>query len=290
VGRETNKQRRQRQAATAREKAAAARAVARRQEQRRRAVAVLSTVGVLAVVGVIIADLAINSSGGSGGSTLRAAANPTVVKDVTGVSKASLASIGQGSAQLIAKAVSDPALTDNGKPELLYIGGEFCPYCAAERWSLVQALSRFGTFSNLRQIRSAVTDGNIATFTFYKSTYKSKYLSFVPVENEDRDRNQLEAMSKSQTQIFSKYTNGFPFLDFGGKYVQLNAGFSPGDLSGLNQQQIAAQLADPNSKIAKDILGEANVVTAMICKMTNNQPASACLVPAITTIQGNLSA
>jgi hypothetical protein len=34
---------------------------------------------------------------------------------------------------------------------MLYIGAEYCPYCAAERWPLVMALSKFGTFSNLPQ-------------------------------------------------------------------------------------------------------------------------------------------
>jgi len=290
VGRETNKQRRARQAETAREKAAAARAVARRQEQRRRAAVILSTVGVIVAVGVIIAVVAINSNSKSSGSNARLTANRSVLREVTKVSPASLASIGQGTAQLIAKPATDPALTLNGKPELLYVGGEFCPFCAAERWSMVQALSRFGTFSGLREIRSAVTDGNIATFTFYKSTYKSKYLSFVPVENEDRNRNQLEPMTKAQQTIFTKYTNGFPFLDFGGKYTQTNAGFNPNDLSGFDQAQIASKLSDPTSKVSTDILGESNVVTAMICKMTNNQPASVCDVPSITTLQGAIGA
>jgi thiol-disulfide isomerase/thioredoxin len=290
VGRETNKQRRAKQAATARDKAAAARAIARRQEQRRRAVSILSTVGVIAVVGVIIAVFAVNAGSKSGGSTARTPANKAVLSELTGVSQASLASIGQGTAQLLAKPASDPPLTANGKPELLYVGGEFCPFCAAERWSMVQALSRFGTFTGLREIRSAVTDSDIATFTFYKSTYRSKYLSFVPIENEDRDRKLLEPLTKAQQAIFTKYTNGFPFLDFGGKYTQTNAGYDPTDLSGLNQQQIASKLSDPTSKITTDILGEANVVTATICKMTNNQPASVCDLPDITNLQGAIGA
>ncbi len=251
--------------------------------------AVLSTVLVIAAVGAIVAVIAITSSGKSG-STARLSATPSVVNEVTSVSPASLASVGQGSAQLLAKPITDPPLTQNGKPELLYIGGEFCPFCAAERWSLVQALSRFGTFSNLKEIRSALTDGNIATFSFYKASYQSKYLSFVAVENEDRDRKQLEPLTTAEAKIFTKYTTGFPFLDFGGKYVQLNSGYSPNDISGLNQKQIAADLADPTSKVGKDILGEANVVTAMLCKLTNNRPASVCHAVDITSIQSHLSA
>lgn len=293
MGRETNRQRRERQAATAREKAAAARAVARRREQRRRAAAVLSAVVVIAVVGVVAAVIAINASGKKNNAAgNRRVAPASVISDVTSVPAATYAEVGQGNAALISKATNDPPLTDNGKPEFLFIGGEFCPYCAAERWAMIAALSRFGQFSHLSEISSSSSDvyANTPSFTFYKASYTSKYVSFVPVENEDRNRKQLEPLTRAQATIFSKYTNGFPFLDIGGKYVQLNAGFNPGDLSGLTQQQVASDLSDPTSKVAKDILGEANVLTAMICTQTHNQPASVCQASDITSLQANLGA
>ena len=34
-------------------------------------------------------------------------------------------------------------------PEILYMGAEYCPYCAAQRWATIVALSRFGTWSGL---------------------------------------------------------------------------------------------------------------------------------------------
>jgi hypothetical protein len=292
VGRETNRQRRERQAASAREKAAAARAAARRQEQRRRAVAILSSVGVIALVGVVVAIIAINASGKNNVAGNRKPAAASVVRGITSVPAATFSQVGQGNAQLIQKAVNDPPLTSNGKPEFLFVGGEFCPYCAAERWSMVAALSRFGKFSNLSEVSSSSTDvyKNTPTLSFYKSTYTSKYVSLVALENEDRDRKQLEPLTQQQAALFTKYTRGFPFLYLGGKYVQLNAGFSPGDLAGMTQQQVVNQLSDPTSKVAKDILGEANVLTAMICKLTNNKPASVCQASDITSLQGNLNA
>ena len=291
MGRETNRQRRQRQAATAREKAAVARAAQRRADQRRRAWLTISGIVALAVVGVLIAVVAINSGGNSKQANDRATAATGVVNSVTSVTPAALQTVGAGSAQVLAKPTQgDPPLTSNGKPELLYVGGEFCPFCAAERWSMVQALSRFGTFSNLSQIRSATNDGNYATFSFYKSNYTSKYLSFDPVENEDRNHKTLQPMTSAQQALFTKYTTGFPFLYFGGKYVQTNSGYDPTVLTGLNWQQIAAQLKNPNSKVAQGILGEANNLTATICKMTNNQPSSVCLKPDITTLQSKIGA
>ena len=36
------------------------------------------------------------------------------------------------------------------------------------------------------------------------------------------------------------------------------------------------------------VLGGANYITAAICKMTNNQPASVCAAPSITAVAGGL--
>jgi hypothetical protein len=196
VGRETNKQRRERQATTAREKAAAARAVQARVEQRRRAKTILSSIVGVAVVGALIAVIAINSDGGKS-STDRPIAQDSIVNAVTGVTPATYDEIGQGGVSTDAiKAINDEPLEKDGKPQLLFVGGEFCPFCAAERWSLVAALSRFGTFSDLKQIRSAVNDGDLATFSFYKSSYTSKYIDFNPIEYSDRNHAKLESISK----------------------------------------------------------------------------------------------
>jgi hypothetical protein len=288
VGRETNKQRREKQAGTAREKAAAARASQARVDQRRRAKTILSSVVAVVVVVAVIAVIAITRPSHQSATGNRTSADPAIVSGVTGVEGASLDTVGQGDADLSAiKAINDSPLTDKGKPELLFIGAEFCPYCAAERWSMVQALSRFGTFKNLSTIRSSSTDTfpNTATFSFYKSSYTSQYLSFVSVEDEDRSSAPLEKPTSAENAIWMKYTQGsFPFMDVGGNYVVTNAGFSPGDLSGLTWSQITNDLKDPTNAIAKDILGESNVITAMICKMTNDQPSSVCSASGVSAV------
>ena len=65
-----------------------------------------------------------------------------------------------------------------------YIGAEYCPFCAAERWALTVALSRFGTFSGLAGTHSSSTDvyPDTQTLSFYGSHYTSPYLDFQPVE------------------------------------------------------------------------------------------------------------
>ena len=43
-------------------------------------------------------------------------------------------------------------------------------------------------------------------------------------------------------------------------------------LAGKTQAQIAEALKDPSSPIAKAVDGSANVYTAALCQLTNNQP------------------
>lgn len=118
---------------------------------------------------------------------------PTAVVDkVTSVSARTLNTVGSGAFTGRIQAITgNPApLTATGKPELLYIGAEFCPYCAAERWAMIVALSRFGTFSGLATVQSAVSDGagnqepypDTPTWTFAHAGYSSLYLTFGEVE------------------------------------------------------------------------------------------------------------
>jgi hypothetical protein len=294
MGRESNKKRRAGQAATAREKAAAARAIQQREEQRRRAFRILSVVVVVVLVGAGIAVVALTHKSGSNISD-RAAASPSVVKAVTTVSDATLTKINTGNVATLPTAVTgnEPPLTANGKPELLYIGAEFCPYCAVERWSLAEALSKFGTLSNVGEVHSAVDDGNYASLDFYKAGYTSKYLTFTPVEAEDRNSKQLQKPSSTQAALWLKLSNGsegFPFIDFGNKLdLAANAPLDPSVLGTSTQQQIASQLNNPSSKIAQTIGGGANDDIASICAMTNNQPSTVCSTPTISALETKLT-
>ena len=42
-------------------------------------------------------------------------------------------------------------------PEII-VATEYCPYRAAQNWAMIVALSRFGTFTGLRTIRSVTFD------------------------------------------------------------------------------------------------------------------------------------
>jgi hypothetical protein len=293
MGRETNKRRRDAQARGAREKAAAARAAQQRADQRKRALSIIGTIVGVVALAAVLAVVAITHKSSSPSD--RAAASPAVVKDVTSVSDATLNRVGAGNVLTPPTAVSGhPPLTANGKPELLYIGAEFCPFCAVERWSLAEALSKFGTFSNLGEVHSAVDDGNYASLDFYKSSYSSKYLTFTPVENEDRNSKPLQSVTSEQKSLWTKLSApsqpGFPFIDFGNKYlIARTAPLDPSVLGSNTQAQIAAQLNDPTSKIAQTVSGGANDDIAAICAMTGNQPANVCSSPVIKGIQSRIA-
>jgi thiol-disulfide isomerase/thioredoxin len=243
---------------------------------------------VLAVVAVLII-VKVAGSGGSGGGSATASSQPAVVSAVTSVPVATTDAVGKGTAnpKMLVPLSGAPALASGGKPEVLYMGAEYCPFCATERWAMLNALSRFGTFSNINFIHSAADDtpASVPTLTFYKSTFSSKYVTFTPVEMQKIDRTTLQAPTSEQKALLNKYDappyvqgagGSIPFMDFGGKYIVSGASYDYNVLSGKSYAQIATAMKDPSSDIAKGAIGAANQMTAAICKLTGDQPATAC--------------
>ena len=289
---------------------AAQRAAAQQAQRRNRML--IAGGAIVAVVAVVLSIAALSGKSTTSTSSSGASAPPTgsalasVVTTTTTVPAATLDQVGAGQVSATPSAITGPPLTSGGKPEMLYMGAEYCPYCAAERWSMVVALSRFGTFSGLAAIRSAAKDGagqaepypNTATWTFVNAQFASKYLTFTPVEMNTNipdpstgGYTTLQTPTAEQQALLSKYdaaNNGaIPFIDYGNKYLSVGASYDPGVLKGLTWSQIAADLHNPASPVAKAALGTANYMTAVICKLTGDQPASAC-TPVVKSLQGKL--
>ncbi len=303
-----------------REKIAAQRAAEHRAEQRRRIL--IASGSVIAVIAVVVAFIVFKANSkpstpvASSSSTVTGSALNDLVATVTSVPASTLDKVGDGGSAVSAKPIpvkgTAPALTSGGKPEMVYEGAEYCPYCAAERWAMIVALSRFGTFSGLQTISSATKDGRgsaepypaTPTWTFAHATYTSKYLTFTPVEaytnipdTSTGFYTTLQTPTAAQTALLTKYdappyvasadAGSIPFVDVGNKSLIIGASYNPGILSGLSWSQIAADLSNPNSSVAKSIDGVANYMTAAICKMTGNQPASAC-TPTVQSLEGSV--
>jgi hypothetical protein len=251
-------------------------------------------VGVLLIVLILVF---IGTRGGTSTGTNRQPVPVAVLHGVTSVSPSTFASVGTGEVPNPFTATGGssgnpkvPILRDSsGKPIFLYVGAEYCPFCAAERWPMIIALSRFGTFSNLHIISSASDDSypNTPTFTFYKSTYTSPYIDFQPVEVQDRSRNPLETMTSAQSVAFNKYNSSqsFPFMDLGNQYIAVGASYQNTVLTDQDWQSIAQLLNNPNSPVTGSIVGTANYLTAAICQITGNKPANVCTAAPIPAIE-----
>lgn len=211
----------------------------------------------------------------------------TIFQQLTGVSDATLNAIGTPAG--VSPPASIPGAPSGGKPVVTYIGGEFCPFCALERWSLIVALSRFGTFSGLQYMLSSSTDinANTPTFTFANATYTSSYIIFVGVEEFGRGGtgDVRQPLTTTQSSLVAQYdtcastgqNGGIPFVDIANQYaVNCGSQFQLPGIAGGNWSQVASILNNPNNPDAQLIDGAANYLISAICKVDGGQPGSVC--------------
>lgn len=254
-----------------------------------------AVVGMVAVVGAAVAVFVIQSRTNTPPPPAPApSAAAKIIGEIASVSPATLDAVGSGGATNTLKSGGrGPVLTGpGGKPAVLYMGAEFCPYCAAERWSLVVALTRFGTFTGVDLNRSTANDvyPDTPTFTFRHAKFSSPYLDFMMVELEDRNQNLLQTPTAQERSLMSKYdaSGNIPFVDIGNRQVA-TGGWIPDMLGPMTWQQIADDLSNPDAASTKAIVGHANYLTAAICQITGQKPASACSSPAIQRLQSGLA-
>jgi Domain of unknown function (DUF929) len=230
---------------------------------------------------------------GTGTSKVGTTALPNgVLSDVTSVSAKTLVAVGTPSSSLalVPTGIKTPLTARDGKPEVLFVSAEYCPFCAAQRWPLVEALSRFGSFSGLSATHSSTTDvyPDTKSFSFYGSSYASSSLNFTSVELQTNrvsgnSYGTLQTLTAPENALLSKFDNApytnevgsIPFLDVANRYLIVGSGYSPQLLQGLTMKQIAAQLNDRSSPVAAAIDGEANQIVAAITKATGIQPSVA---------------
>jgi hypothetical protein len=279
----------------ARARAAEMRAAQARLERRRR---VLAATAALVVVILVVGGLVLVKLTSGGGTTTADTKSTTalpssVLHGVTTVPTSTSDKVGATGVTSVPVSVKTPALTAGGKPRVLYFGAEYCPYCAAERWPVVVALSRFGTWSGLGAATSSSSDvfPNTPSLSFHGATFTSDLLTFTGYETTDSNRVPLDKPSAADQKIFDTYNRppylagvagGIPFIDIAGKYVSSGASFGPELLAGMTRAEIAQAINDPSSKIGKAVLANANVLTAAICQATGAKPASVCTSSGVT--------
>ena len=268
---------------------------------------------VIVVVAALVIIKVTSSSPTSNSSSGFQATDATTLSELTTVPSSVFDTIGVNSSVAPVTAPialkGQPALTGTSTsgatlPEVFYLGAEYCPYCAAERWSTIIALSRFGTWKNLGNTTSSSVDvyPSTPTFTFLKSSYSSKYLVFKSVEEYNNTYNasanppygKLQTPTKDEQAVFTKYDTSkyvttmtaaqdgsIPFISIGNQFVISGASFTPATLSGQTRTQIAAGLNDTTSPVTAAIIASANYQTATFCSLTKNLPASVCTSPGV---------
>jgi thiol-disulfide isomerase/thioredoxin len=265
--------------------------------QRKRSNAIY-IIPILVVVTAVVGYYIFTQSGTVGGSCTLCGTpvSSTVLNELSGVSMNTLNQVGKASGVNLPTSISGSPLTLNGKPEVLYMGAEYCPYCGAERWAIIVALDKFGSFTGIQYMESTSTDvyPSTPTYTFVGATYTSNYITFVTVEQEDRNGNPLQTAATYETSLLTTYdpSGGIPFIDIANSYDVTSVQYLPSALrvgntetgAPYNWTQIASQLNNATSIPAINIDGAANGLISAICKVDGNAPSSVCSQSAAQTL------
>ncbi len=267
------------------------------------------------VVVVVVALVVIKVVSGTSGPSA-ATFTPTIAKvahELSSVPAPVFNAVGVTSGPSVSAPIAlkgQPELTGKSStgatvPEVLYIGAEYCPYCAAERWPMIVALSRFGTFSGLGDMisstRSVEPYQGTPTFTLVRAHYRSRYIAFASVEEYTNVWDSaigfyspLQKPNAKEAADFKKYDTSkyvpglppsqdysFPFLSFGNRYLMVGASYVPILLAGLSRDTIAAGLSSASSNVTATIVASANYDSAVICSLTKGQPGNVCTSPGV---------
>ena len=166
--------------------------------------------------------------------------------------------------------VSKDTMRRGGKLFVFFMGAEYCPYCAAERWAIVRSLQKFGQWDGLKQTISAARDEpflNLPTYDFTKDTYTSPHIEFVAREIQDREFKPLDKILKTEEKLLRKFNpkKEIPFLLIAGRFAQIGSGFTPKIFIGHTFRQTETELKKVESEIRKTIDEEANIISALLC-------------------------
>lgn len=256
-------------------------------QQRRRKQTLLALGAIVVVVAVVAVFVVVKLTGGKGNVATggRTPVPASVYSGFTGVPVSALAAAANNyhtTDLTYPQVTNDPPITTSGKPEVLFIGGEFCPYCATERWSIVLALSKFGTWHNLTSIKSSPNDSsgieNVPTFSFYHASYTSPYFTLTTVEHWNRAQGILQPVTASQQNLWNKYGSGgsIPFLYMNGKAVLTGAEYNPQLLLSGTFEQNAQSIIKGQSALASSVYANAGSIVSDLCRMTGGKPGSVC--------------
>lgn len=188
---------------------------------------------------------------------------------------------------------SGEPLLEGGKPLVFFVGAQWCPFCAAERWALVKATSRFGEWSGLGELLSRSGQDyfpRLATYDLARATYKSDFIGLRYKEVATVDGDPLQKLGSFEERLVDEYDKlgGVPFLlaaGPGGRYT-VDLGYSPGLIEGQTFAELRRDVATgAPTEAVEAIDAQADAITALICKLDGRQPASVCAKGSIPALE-----
>ena len=218
------------------------------------------------------------------------------------------------------------AILINGKPTVVYIGADTCPFCGENRWAMALALSQFGNFTQLFQGYSALQDGDVPTLYWvpmnatvaqgveFGNYYQSNYINFITAEYESPITGHFSVqplsyfISQSPNQVYNAVLNfmnatgkfqGTPFtmwgtsLDAGADAVVVGNNLTNGwnSLSNMTHAEILSQLQSYNDQFAWGEYAAADVYIAQLCPSIKGTAPPVCGLSSIKQLESlmNLS-
>ena len=214
---------------------------------------------------------------------------PGSVYDAVGVSSPAnpvtpLGKAGSGNAPSWLASVNDgPPL-----PVVFFYGAEFAPYAAVERWPLIMALSRFGSFNQLGLMQSSPT----TAFAEPLDVHLLEGLVLEPLRDPgvggalqlaEPDGGAVSRASRPPTPGSPRRSPATGRAPTPSHCSTSPTGtsstaprFSPTVLAGLSQGQIAGDLTTPASPMTQAMVTAANEITAAICSVDGDRPDAVC--------------
>jgi hypothetical protein len=244
----------------------------------------------LAMVALVIGAAVVLILARGGGSDTDATAAPGSVP-ASSQRPADAASVALGQ---VRSAPGAPLL--HGRPVVFFMGAQWCPFCAAERWALVEATSRFGRWSGLGELLSRSGQDffpSLPTYDLSRATYTSDYISLRHKEVAKVNGDPLQKLGAFEKGLVDEddKLGSIPFLlaaGQGGRYT-VDLAYSPGLLEGQTfaslRRGVAAAAPDP---AVEAIGGQADAITALICKLDGRRPASVCAKGSIPVLEGEI--
>jgi hypothetical protein len=144
---------------------------------------------------------------------------------------------------------------------------------------------------------SSVAFSDTSSFTFWHAKYSSVWIDLQTVERYSAldptgtgftSLQKPTARQAASVAVYDSSAQTFPLLDIANHYVLAGSSFSPSVLGSLSQAEIVADLAIPTSPVTQSIVASANEITAAICTVTGQRPATVCSTRGVAAANGRM--